>query len=237
MRIAILGATGLTGKQLVQQALAAAHDVVAVVRTPEKMSDIQHQKLTLAEASIFNAEELKQHFEGVDAVISTIGFPPFPRTCTGYSEATKNVVKAMRETSCKRLILMHTWNTPKDMRNDYENDPWFIRWVFLPMIRPLLDNMRETEEFLEAECSDLDYTVVSPPGLTNNPMTDLEFVVRDDLCKVPGCSIQITRADVARYMLKILSDESSFSKIHAIATSQSSYVDWKPSSIKMLFGQ
>ena len=79
------------------------------------------------------------------------------------------MVTAMRETSCKRLILLHAWHTVKDQRNDYVNDSWFIRWFLIPLIRPLLDNMRESEEFLEAECGDLNYTVVSPPGLTNNP--------------------------------------------------------------------
>ena len=81
MKIAILGATGLTGKQVVQQALDADHEVLAIVRTPEKMS-IQHDHLTVVVGNIFNADDLKQHIEGVDAVISTIGFPPFPRTCT-----------------------------------------------------------------------------------------------------------------------------------------------------------
>ena len=46
------------------------------------------------------------------------------------------------------------------------------------MIRPVLDNMREVEVWLEADCSDLDYTVVRPAGLTNNQATLTEFKVQ-----------------------------------------------------------
>ena len=65
------------------------------------------------------------------------------------------------------------------------------------MIGPVLNNMRETEIWLENEvrisvlstfskslvhvqASDLDWTVVRPAGLTNNSVTDKEFTVKED---------------------------------------------------------
>ena len=63
------------------------------------------------------------------------------------------------------------------------------------MIGPVLNNMRETEIWLENEvrisalstffqslvqASDLDWTVVRPAGLTNNCVTDKEFTVKED---------------------------------------------------------
>ena len=83
----------------------------------------------------------------------------------------------MREVGCKRLILMHAWYTHPDSRND---GSFFIRWVLIPMIRPVLDNMRETEEYLAAECGDIAYTVVSPPGLLNTPKTGIFFSAKVD---------------------------------------------------------
>ena len=46
------------------------------------------------------------------------------------------------------------------------------------MIRTVLDNMRETEVWLEGGAGEeLQYTVVRPAGLTNNPVTQAEFKV------------------------------------------------------------
>lgn len=47
MKIAVLGATGGTGIQIVKQALAAKHDVIAIVRNPDKLKEIQNSRLTV----------------------------------------------------------------------------------------------------------------------------------------------------------------------------------------------
>jgi len=44
MKIAVLGATGQTGQQLVNQALQQGHSVTAVVRNPEKLT-VTHENL------------------------------------------------------------------------------------------------------------------------------------------------------------------------------------------------
>ena len=72
---------------------------------------------------------------------------------------------------------MHAWHTTKEQRNEAEHDAWWIRWLVIPLIRPSLDNMRETELFLEADCQDIDYTIVSPPGLTNKPKSGIYLLI------------------------------------------------------------
>ena len=57
---------------------------------------------------------------------------------------------------------------------------FLIRWFLLPMIKPVLDNMREVEVWLEQVAGDINYTVVRPAGLTNNSVTDKEFSVEED---------------------------------------------------------
>jgi len=44
MKIAVLGATGPSGVQVVKEALARGHDVTAVVRNPDKLTE-KHEKL------------------------------------------------------------------------------------------------------------------------------------------------------------------------------------------------
>ena len=77
--------------------------------------------------------------------------------------------------------------------------------------------MFEAEEYLKTECADIDYTVVQAPILNRKPGTESEFKVTNGEYYVPGASDKMTRADVARYILKILGDQSTYSQIQAIA--------------------
>ena len=77
-----------------------------------------------------------------------------------------------------RLVLCHSWYTEEQSRGQAM---FLIRWFLIPMIRPVLDNMRETEVWLESECDKrINWSVVRPAGLTNNPRTDKEFKVEMD---------------------------------------------------------
>lgn len=53
-----------------------------------------------------------------------------------------------------------------------DGEPFIIRWILRPLIiGNLLHNMGEMEDYLNKECQDINYTVVRPPGLTNQPST------------------------------------------------------------------
>ena len=87
-KILILGATGPTGRLIVAQALARGYDVTALVRSPEKLSDLQGAKLIVGDAR--DESTLRQALEGRDAVISALGTPASPlRDVTLLSTATR----------------------------------------------------------------------------------------------------------------------------------------------------
>ena len=67
-RIAILGATGATGAHLLNQALDRNHKVIALVRSPDKVT-IKHENLTIEKCNIFSVEDLKSKTENVDALM------------------------------------------------------------------------------------------------------------------------------------------------------------------------
>jgi len=215
MRLLILGGTGQTGQPLIKQALDAQHHVTAVVRDPSKL-EIQNDNLKVVTANIFDEGEMKGHLEGQDAVISCLGFP-IEKPVTGFTRVTKLLTKLMKDSPLKRVILMHSWYTEKHTR---DNAPGiFLRWFFLPyFLAPVLDDMRETEIYLEEHCASLDYTVVLPARLMNEPVTEKEFTVRDNVWSIPEAHAKINRPDVARYMLSILDDESSYRVVRCIAT-------------------
>jgi putative NADH-flavin reductase len=71
MKIAVVGATGATGRSVVRLALAQGHLVTAVARHPERVSPAEH--LTVVRADVLAVDGLRGAFDGVDVVISCIG--------------------------------------------------------------------------------------------------------------------------------------------------------------------
>ncbi len=71
MKLAIFGATGGAGKQLVEQALAAGNQVVAFVRNPSKL-DTRHERLTIMQGELADQAAIERAVSGADAVISRL---------------------------------------------------------------------------------------------------------------------------------------------------------------------
>ncbi|XP_048460085.1 uncharacterized protein At2g34460, chloroplastic-like [Rhincodon typus] len=168
MKLLVLGAMGRTGQLLVRQALDQGHRVKAIVRTPSKLT-IQHDNLKVVKANIFSADNLREHFSEQDAIMSCLGFPiSIFSEVTGYTESIKAITLAMHEAKVTRIIAMTSWCTKRETLKEAS---WTIRWLLIPLIRKLLINMQEMENYLNNECQDLKWTVVRPPGLQNAPKT------------------------------------------------------------------
>ena len=72
MKIVIFGASGRTGLPLVEQALAAGHQVVAFVRDPSKLGSA-HQNLTVVQGDVMSATAVANAVStDTDAVISVL---------------------------------------------------------------------------------------------------------------------------------------------------------------------
>ncbi|XP_067846440.1 flavin reductase (NADPH)-like [Heptranchias perlo] len=219
MKLLVLGATGQTGQFLVRQALGQGHVVKAVVRTPSKLT-IQHDNLKVVEANIFSADSLAEHFDEQDAVMSCLGFPvSIFSAVTGYTESVKAVVAAMRKAKVNRVIAMTSWYTKPETAH---NSSWMVRWFLIPMIRNILNNMQEMENYLNKECEDLNWTVIRPPELQNAPETDKELLTHEgyfvpDTDGIPITN-SVTRGDVARFMLSLLNVDLWNKKAVAMVT-------------------
>ncbi|BFZ06153.1 hypothetical protein BsWGS_09192 [Bradybaena similaris] len=214
MKLLLLGATGPTGQQLVNEAISQNHEVIAVVRSPEKLTT-QSDKLKVIEGNILDTAQLKEHMKGCDAVLSTLGgrgglFTP----CDIYTKSGKAVVSAMRETGVKRFVAVTAWGTKDD-----PGLPYIWRWVLKPsFLRNLVRDMELFEDFLLGDCNDINYTVVRPPRLTNNPSTGARILAHVGLY-VPEVNNGMSRQDVAKFMLQCLNTPEYDKKMVAIASS------------------
>src|SRR3954464_12827750 len=93
MKLAVFGATGLTGRPLVEQALAGGHEVTAFVRNPSALP-IRHERLGLVQGDVVNdPDKGKEAGAGKDAVLCTLGAQNPPGT-TVLSQGTRNIIAA-----------------------------------------------------------------------------------------------------------------------------------------------
>src|ERR1700716_3100022 len=90
MNLVVLGATGRTGRLVVEQALISGHNVTALVRSPEKVAT-SHPNLRVVIGAATETSAVSGALEGADAVISTLGGKP-----SVIADSTRAIVAAAR---------------------------------------------------------------------------------------------------------------------------------------------
>ncbi len=115
MKIAVFGATGGTGSEIVKQALERGHVVTAFVRNPDKMM-VQNERLTIIKGDIHNGTDVEHGVMEQDAVICALGARDLKKTMI-RTEGTINIIEAMKRDNIKRLFVIssmgvgESWNT------------------------------------------------------------------------------------------------------------------------------
>ena len=102
MKIALFGATGRVGREVLKQALAAGHEVVAIVRSPEKLAG--SDKLTIIQGDVRDAAAVSHAISGVDVVFSALGTDK----TTTLTEAVPHMIGAMKDGGIGRIITIGT---------------------------------------------------------------------------------------------------------------------------------
>ncbi len=193
MRITVFGASGGIGGHVVQQAVAAGHEVTAVVRasSPYDGQGIEVVRV----AGLTEAAPLIDAVDGRDAVISGVG-PRGAKAGAVASGSTRSILAAMAKTGVRRFVAVSAapiGPTPPD-------ESFLNRRLLLPMIRSIAADVYADLRVMEADImsSDTDWTIVRPPKLTNKAVTGK---YRTSIGGTVPRGYTIGRADVAHLML------------------------------------
>lgn len=202
MKLAVFGATGGTGRCVVEQALASSHDVTAVVRDPERLP-LRHERLRVVRADVFQSMEIGPQMVGVDAVLSALGPHTYRAETTVCSRAIESILGAMRETGVRRLACI----SAAPVGSVGKGDTFLYRIVARPLLRAVFKGLYEDLAVMEGEVrrSGTDWTIFRPPRLTDGPRTGRYRLGYDQ--NVVGNSI--SRADLADAMLDSLEDPAA----------------------------
>ena len=186
MYLLVLGATGRTGRLVVEQALAAGHSVTALVRSPEKLT-AEHANLRVVTGEATEKSAVSGALEGADAVISTLG-----GNGSVIADSTRAIVAAAGETGVSRVVVLSTFAAERDRLGAG------TRLLTGIGMGAMLKDKSVGEEMLRR--SDLEWTIVYASILSDGPASGSVAVLPEGAKR--GLSQKISRADVAAWMVK-----------------------------------
>jgi len=220
MKLTIFAATGGIGRQILEQAVAAGHDVTAVVRNPKKLS--RQVRVVTADLAAADPAVLESAVDGADAVLSGLG--PRSNSEAGIArQGTRAIVAAMQATGVRRIVVVSAApigtvpspGRPKPPKHD-PGDGFFMRHLFSPLTKAALRKHYADLALMEDILRDsgLDWTVVRPPRLTDKPLTGTYRTAHGQNLRR---GFLISRADVAHYMLRVLAQPETIKQATGIA--------------------
>ncbi len=207
MNILVIGATGRTGREVVSQALVLGHVVTASARNPIDIT-WQHERLKVFRGDVLDYASVESALQGQDVVVSALGARTHGRT-TVLSEGTKNVIQAMEQHGIRRFVC----ESSLGVGDSAGQMGWLFDWLVLPLWLRHVYRDKEVQERAIKQ-STLDWVIVRPALLTNGPRTGVHQVgLAYTLSSIVP---RISRADVADFMLKQLSDDTYLRKAPAL---------------------
>ena len=208
MKLALFGATGATGRCLVEQALAQGHEVTAFTRNPAALT-LRHERLVVVQGDVLDAGQVQVAVAGKEAVLCALGTSSRAHT-TVLSEGTKNIIAAMEKDGVRRLVCESSFGVGESRGQG----GLVLRYVIIPFfLNHVYADKEIQEQFIQR--SNLDWVIVRPTRLTNGPRTGAYRAgVNLKMPLAPWCTV--SRADVADFMLKQLTDDTYLRQAPAI---------------------
>jgi putative NADH-flavin reductase len=197
MKVVIFGSTGSVGRHLVVQALEQEHTVRAFARNPAKLQ-VEHANLTAVQGDALDPASVEKAVDGQAAVLCALGAGA---KGAARSEGTRNIVRAMEKAGVGRLVCLSTLG----VGSSRANLSFFWKHIMFGLLlrRAYADHGRQ-EDYVRASL--LDWTIVRPGAFTDGDRTGAYrhgFPGTDKTIKG-----KISRADVADFMLKQLTDRT-----------------------------
>jgi len=209
MKICILGATGGTGRALIQEALTLNHDISVLARTPADLDQFKN-RIHIHQGDVLDPEALDKCIMGREAILSALGVRGTllggRRNISLYSRSIQNIINAMQKHAIKRFIGV-TMSGAETLPGEPSIMP-----IFRFLLKGYMKDILRMEALLEQ--TRLDWTIIRPANLTDSEKTGVYRTWTD---RYPPKVFKISRADVAGFMLNCLKDETTIRKKIGIA--------------------
>lgn len=213
MKLLVLGATGRSGRLIVQKALKDGHQVTAIVRDPAKVGETRAE---LVQGTPYDYETIEKAIEGCDAVICTLNVSRTSDNPWAKLRAPKDLIsrsvahalKAMGQKNVKRIITLSVLGAGDSKKSMPVGFNFFISLTNLKYA--FRDHERQEELLAD---SNTDWTAIRLPMLSD-AVGEAESLVNMGDGKLKN---KINRESVARFVLSILDEPQYYKKIVAIS--------------------
>ena len=197
--IALFGATGKTGRRVLDRALAAGYGVRALVRAPERLKR-EHPNLTVIRGDVLDSSAVAEVVAGADVVLSLFGQVK-GSSRTLQTDGTRVIVEAMKAAGVNRIVTLSGGGL-----RDPQDRPKVADHVIRFLLKTLSGNvLADAEGHLQVlRASGLDWTVVRGPRLTEKPGRGAYRQGRVGV----GTGTTISRDDLADFILTQVHDRA-----------------------------
>ena len=194
MKVAVLGATGRTGRPLVAELLRRGHEVSVLVRDPGGLGDVAGE-VRVVQGSSRDAAALADLVTGADAVVSALG--PTDRDTTLHRDTAAALVPVMRQAGVERFVGVS--GAGIDVPGDRKSPSARVISFLIQRLGGAAVADKPAEYAVWA-ASDRDWTLVRPPRLRDAPVTGAVEHHASTSCRATW----VSRADLAAFVVDCL---------------------------------
>jgi len=228
MTTLVVGASGATGRLLVEQLLERGQQVRIVVRSTEKLPEnvTSHENLSVIQASLLDISdtEMARHVSGCDALASCLGhnlsfkglFGPPRRLVTDATRRLCSAVKANKPEQPVKFVLMNTaGNSNRDLLEQISFGQKCVIWLLRLLLPPHVDN-EKAADYLRTEVGQndraIEWAAVRPDNLIDdNEVTEYE-VHPSPIRSAIFDSGLTSRINVGHFMAELITDDDTWSE-------------------------
>lgn len=210
MKIVVAGATGATGKLVVEQAVKAGDDVTALIRDPVRYQGPGEVDTHVVD--LLNDSDLELP-DDTDVVISTLGKSSYSDPSPVCEHGVRRLLGAMRRREVSRIVAI----SASPVLKSGAGHPWFFRRAYLPYVRwsgrNIYSDLAKMESLLRSAGSWCDWTIVRP-GFLEDTAESGGYQLS------PGRNVHgnTQRSDLAAALLDLAADTAAYRQDYGIGS-------------------
>ena len=228
MTTLVVGASGATGRLLVEQLLNRGQQVRIIVRSTDHLSDavINHTNLSIIQASILDLSdtEMAQHVNGCDAVASCLGHNMSFKGIYGkprrlVTDATRRLCDAIRasktETPTRFVLMNTTGNRNRDLPEPISFGQQCVIGLLRLLLPPHVDNEKAADylrTIIGHDDAVIEWAAVRPDSLIDESEVSEYEVYPSPIRSAIFDAGKTSRINVGHFMAELMTDDQTWNQ-------------------------